>query len=444
MTEALVREELERLVPVPAVAPDWDDVLRRVRGRTRRWTLLAAAAVVTLLAGAALGKVLGGFDAWLSGSPGKPASPADQARFEAANGRSWAKFPPGTQLRELIRTKAGGSTYVLFGFRSGDQLCLDLREEPSTAHARGCIPVSALASLGQPVVPVELDHGFGTIGSLPPNAPEGKYLREKAQASYGIVADGVTAVDLYSGDGLHHALVGGNAFLLVEPKPPLGNRVERVVATDVRSGRVDVPVLPAPFGTHVGNQDTGLPATGPTGVERTISNPSVGWLDRREPRGRSLAEAGVPDVLSHPGFGQIQFARVVKPDPLSNLQAVVALITSRGMPGPPGATVLCTGFLSSSTVGIGCGRRDTAFSSSPVAATLSSSGGGKQFVQLAGLAADGVARLEIFLGTGARERVPLRDNVFFAWVPRAQFPARLVGYDSAGQIVSNELFPTGF
>ena len=444
MSEVLVREELERLVPEPAVAPDWDDVLRRVRGRTRRWTIVAAAAVLTLLAGAALGEVLGGFDAWLSGSPGKPASPADQARFEAANGRSWAAFPPGTKLRELIRTKAGGSTYVLFGFRSGDQLCLDLREEPSTAHARGCVPVSALASLGQPVVPVELDHGFGTIGTLPPNAPEGKYLPEKAQASYGIVADGVSAVDVYSDDGVHHALVGGNAFLLVEPRPPLGNRVKRIVATDARSGRVEVPVMPAPFGMHVGNQDTGLPARGPTGVERTIANPSVGWLDRREPRGQSLTEAGDADVLSSPGFGQVHFARVVKPDPLSNVQAVVALVTSRGLPGPAGQLLLCTGFLSSSTIGMGCDARERTFSHGPVAATLGSSGGGKQFSQLSGLAADGVARLQVFLGTGEREQVPLRDNVFFAWVPRAQFPARFVGYDSAGRIVSNELFATGF
>ena len=91
MTEALVREELERLVPVPAVAPDWDDVLRRVRGRTRRWTLLAAAAVVTLLAGAALGKVLGGFDAWLSGSPAsRPRRPTRRGSRPrtAARGRS--------------------------------------------------------------------------------------------------------------------------------------------------------------------------------------------------------------------------------------------------------------------------------------------------------------------------------------------------------------------
>src|SRR5207244_3086383 len=78
-------------------------------------------------AGATLNAALGGFDAWLSGKPGKPAPRAEQQLFDAANGRTWAAFPKGTKLRELIRTTVGGKTYVLFGFRSGKSICLRLR-----------------------------------------------------------------------------------------------------------------------------------------------------------------------------------------------------------------------------------------------------------------------------------------------------------------------------
>src|SRR5205085_6102558 len=97
-----VQAALDRLVPVPARVGDWEDVRRRA-ARRPRWPLLLAAALALLLAAAALAKALGGFDAWLSGSPGKPAPPAERRRFAAGERHSWAKFPPGTRLRELLR-----------------------------------------------------------------------------------------------------------------------------------------------------------------------------------------------------------------------------------------------------------------------------------------------------------------------------------------------------
>src|SRR5690348_4468133 len=96
-----VRRELEALVPVPRHAPDWSDVLDRVRSPfvQRRLLLALVAALLALGTAAGVTAALGGFDAWLSGSPGKPAPGAEQQRFEAANGRTWAAFPTGTELR---------------------------------------------------------------------------------------------------------------------------------------------------------------------------------------------------------------------------------------------------------------------------------------------------------------------------------------------------------
>src|SRR5437588_11855368 len=124
-----LRHALDLLVPEPRREPDWLDVLQRAQPRLWRRPLVLGLAAALLVLGTAAGvtAALGGFDAWLSGKPGKPAPAAEQQRFETANGRTWAAFPQGTQLRELIRTNVGGKTYVLFGFRSGRALRLKLR-----------------------------------------------------------------------------------------------------------------------------------------------------------------------------------------------------------------------------------------------------------------------------------------------------------------------------
>lgn len=235
--DAAVRAELDRLVPMPARADDWEDVVSRA-ARRPRWPLLLAAALALLLTAVALAKALGGFDAWLSGTPGKPAPPAEQRRFEAGERHSWAKFPPGTKLRELLRTKAGGSTYVLLGFRSGDQLCLDVRTVGE--RARACAPRSALANLTQPVLPLELRHRFEgpPLETIPKSGP---YNPAGPAVSYGITADGVRSVDLYADDGRHGALLGGNAFLVVEPHAPAASRARRLVATDASGRRFRIP-----------------------------------------------------------------------------------------------------------------------------------------------------------------------------------------------------------
>ncbi len=212
-----VFDQLDAYTPELDRWPDWGDVVRRAQKqrRTRRLVLAVAAALTLFGSAAAVTAALGGFDRWLSGEPGKPAPLAEQQKFEAANGRSWAAFPKGTKLRELIRTDVAGKTYVLFGFRSGDTLYLKLKAV-SLGHSTeaSCTPKATLAHTSAPIVVVNREWGFDT-----------RHAHESAQVSFGIVSDGVTRVDVAATDGSHRAVIGGNAYLFVENEPNTGNRV---------------------------------------------------------------------------------------------------------------------------------------------------------------------------------------------------------------------------
>ncbi len=160
--EPLIQEAFVSLDPLPLGAEgDWQDVLGRVqrpaRGRpriARRPLQIAVAAAIALAVvsvatplGAAIGRSFDGFSAWVTGSPGTPASPQAQQAFEQANARSWAGFLPGTRLRKLIETTAAGSTFTLYGFRSGDALCLRLvATGPAAGSNESCAPLQALQS----------------------------------------------------------------------------------------------------------------------------------------------------------------------------------------------------------------------------------------------------------------------------------------------------------
>ena len=122
---------------------------------------IAVACVATPL-GAAIGRSFDGFSNWITGSPGTPASPQAQQAFEEANARSWSAFPPGTQLRQLIQTQLAGSTFTLYGFRSGDTLCLRLVAAGPIAGANeSCAPLQALQSTAEPALVVASDEPFG-------------------------------------------------------------------------------------------------------------------------------------------------------------------------------------------------------------------------------------------------------------------------------------------
>jgi len=123
--EERMRQGLDVLVPSPDDVPmSWEDALRRAerapvrvgrplvtRGRGVALALALAAAALVVLAlspvGGAIARGFGDFSAWLTGSPGEPASQAEQRAFDKANKRSWmgashASSSPTTQAGSRV------------------------------------------------------------------------------------------------------------------------------------------------------------------------------------------------------------------------------------------------------------------------------------------------------------------------------------------------------
>jgi len=413
-----VAQQLELFVRPTRSTPNWPDVLRRVRPQLwRRPAVLALAATVAVLVTAVgVTAALGGFDRWLSGKPGRPASASDQQRFRAANGRSWAAFPTGTQLRQLIDTTVGGKRYVLFGFRSGNQICLRLRAV-SLGHTLdpACTPAQMLAHLEAPIDVVVPNAGLSD-----------QYGHPSAEFSYGIVADGVTRVDVEATDGRHRAVVGGNAYLWAESEPNTGNQVTRIIATGLGT-RVTTLTFPR---TDLGLRAVPMTAAtipGPTRLQATIEHPRISWYQRREPRGMSIAAAKLTSQqrkdleLMDKGF-----TRLVKPDPLSNV--VVGLSGN--------FCVLAIGI----GVGEGCSTAGGFFQQGPLNGVEQYASGSASVV--VGAAADRVSRIVLFTADGQRQRVALRDNLYSAFVPAGE-AAKLVAYDARERVVGIQMI-SGF
>ena len=406
---------LDALFPEPRREPDWLDVV--VRARPEVWrrplVLVLAATLLVLATAAGVTAALGGFDAWLSGKPGKPAPAAEQQRFEAANGRTWAAFPKGTALRELIRTTVGGKTYVLFGFRSGNTLCLKLRAV-SLGHSTdpACTPESTVAHSTSPIVVVNSDFGF-----------QDRHARASSEFSFGIAADGVSHVDVVAADGRHTAVLGGNAYLWVENEPNTGNRVLGISAVGANGKRTSVS-LAATFGEFGVFSPSTRQATGPTHVQARIVHPAIRWVLRREKRGFGS------DRLDLNAFTRAHIvkagARFVKPDPFSDI--VVGLEDD-----------YCLLVVQGGGVASGCSD-GAAFLSRGSMSVMTSGGGGVQSATLAGAAPVGVARVAMFDANGQQIRVPLRDNLFGLRVANSQFPVRLVAYDRRGRVVGTQMF----
>jgi hypothetical protein len=404
-------DQLEVYTPELDRSADWPDVITRVQRqrRTRRLVVALAAAVTLFGSAAAVTAALGGFDRWLGGEPGRPAPSAEQQKFEAANGRSWAAFPKDTKLRELIRTKVGGKTYVLFGFRSGDTLCLKLKAV-SLGHSTNafCTPKATLAHTNVPIVVVNREWGF-----------DDRYAHESAQASFGIVANGVTRVDVAAADGSHRAAVGGNAYLFIENEPNTGNRVLAVSALS-SNGKRSMIRFDTTYGFFSTAQGPSRAPRGPKYVEARIAHPTIGWYARGERRGRSGAEL---NLSSGNQRGISPTGRFVKPDPLSDIVV--------GLDGNICLILVEAG----GSAGEGCNSRASFFALGPLNVMMSG-GGGTEAMVVAGAAADGVARLTVFGSDGQQLSVPLRDNLFGVRVALAQFPIRLVGYDKRGRVAA--------
>ena len=401
-------KELSVVFPVPRAAGSWEDVLARAQTPfLRRPLVLAVAAVVVLLgSAAAVTAALGGFDAWLSGEPGKPASREEQARFEAANGRSWSAFPAGTQLRELVRTTVDGRRFVLFGFRSGSTLCLKVKAV-SLGHSTppACVPIATVAHATAPIVVVDSDWTFADRHNHP-----------SAEVSFGIAADGVSRVNVDAIDGTHRAIVGGNAYLFVENEPNTGNRV--LGLSGIGPGGAHVSV-------SLGLAGPARPPRGPAHAEVRIPRPEIGWAVRGEKRGFSVARLDLPRSDAEIAGT----ARFVKPDPLSDVAV--------GLDG-----TYCLVVVEGKSAGRSCGSRAGFFSRAPIN-VITSCGICGQSVTVAGAAADGIARVVVFGADGQDVVAPLRDNLFAMRLGADTFPARLVGYDPHGRVAGVETLSFG-
>ena len=159
----------------------------------------------------------------------------------------------------------------------------------ATGEAAGsethCAPVHAPQTATTPALVVAADVGFGLEDRLP---PPGEHLPGQAQATFGIVSDGVAWIVLEADDGAHDALIGGNAFLYVADHPKTGTRVRNVEAVAGDGSRMALGFESAPFGDFdFAQPPTGKPQ-GPSRVERHVSGGTIGWIERLEPRGEPL------------------------------------------------------------------------------------------------------------------------------------------------------------
>jgi hypothetical protein len=450
--EPLIREAFLRLDPLPAGAEgDWLDVLGRVQrpprrrprvGRRQLQVLVAAAVAVAIASvttplGAAIGRTFDGFSNWITGSPGTPASPEAQKAFEQANARSWAGFPPGTELRKLIETTASGSRFTLYGFRSGDALCLRLvATGPAKGANESCVPLQALQSGKEPALVVASDEPFG-LPRLPPGSHG--YKPALAIATFGIASDGVKAVVLHGDDGTHRAIVASNAFLYIDENPKKPSVKIRSAEAVARNGSTTPLLLAiAPYGAN------GTPAPdhftlprGPTHLDRRISGGTVSWIERREDRGRPIE----PEVLNRMREGaltEVTFAREVQPDPANPARVAVLMGKLAHDRFQPGRQALCVFLVQGGGAGGGCGGLREMFAFEPFRLGSWLADGSDQYGYFSGLVSDDVAALKIFLANGTIENVPLKDNTFAVPVARALFPVRVVAYDSASRIIGLE------
>jgi hypothetical protein len=448
-SELVLQELLGSLVPERGENAEWQDVLRRAGVRREhgrlRWPLVVAlaSAALTGLAvspvGTAIADGVGGFAAWIRGEPGSPATPAEQQAFERANERTWVGFAPGTKLRRLLETKIDGTTFTLYGFRSGDALCLRLvGSGQESATSTYCAPLRVLQTDRAPAVVVGTDEGIGSADVAP---DENGYVPAAYSATFGIASDGVQRVVLHGDDGTHQALLGGNAFLYVDDHPKLGARVRSAEAVATNGARAELPLQAAPYGYF----DLAAPpkgqAPGPTQVERKVDGGSIGWVERNEPRGDPLPRnrIGRP-FLEGPGRlrQHLLLARTVQPDPDDYLRVGVVALSPGDSLLDPGSE-LCALTIDREGSGGGCSPGDRLFDRAPFTFG-SSSFGSSQYSVLSGLASDDVAKLVLFSLRAGTVDVPLRDNAWLVRVASGDYPLRLVAYDREGRVIGIDAY----
>jgi hypothetical protein len=435
--EPVIREELERQAPSvdPGIA-SWPDILRRSgenqRRRRRRLaaTVIASAAVAALAIsplGGAVTRAVGGFSDWLTGTPGMSPPDAAQRQFKTTS-----PFPGNPRLRELLHVTFDGRRFVLYGFETGQVVCLRVAVQvlAGAGPQAACVSRADLRRSHDLVLPVKANLTFGHLGRLPPTLP--KYV-----LTFGVAAHDVVSVGVRTDRGTSRAAVRNGAFLHVFRPGRRGVWARAVIArSGTRRGNV------VPLSVEVSGQllRTGLRSHGPSRVTRTVHGGTISWFVHREGRGLSPTQAHVNIRGCCRGY-----ARVIQPDATDFL---LMLISHRPLsPIPPQARLhipkpkpgehrICFGALASGGLGSGCTTLEKLFREGPLALNWGFSGAGQQLWIVEGLASDDVARIEVFLGTGEYWQAPLRDNATVFRVQRAKFPVRIVAYDGGGLVIA--------
>jgi hypothetical protein len=461
-SDPFIRDVLDRQVPVRLERrPDWADVLARSandRDRRHRRTLaviaIAAALAIAASALAAAGHdPFGTLSAWLNGSPGTPASKVEQAGFTARNGASYAAFPAGTKLRRLDQATVAGKSFVLLGFKSGESLCLQLEQagQPSGRAIDQCVTLRELDSSAAPaLVAAEtfLEVGKGT--TLDANI-------------VGFADDTVKEVQFRSGHGpWQTAPVKNNVFLgLVHRKavaphallsPPISS-IDQVRALTKSGSTIAVP-----FVSGYISYPTGLPSVpsyvrtgqpkpaqlpGPAKTTALFPGGAISWLVHHQPRGTPWR----PPPSRFLGTNAVVYSRAVQPDPANPLRVGLFLRTATGMfnrrQAKTGGLVLCKTDLYPLTPGDGWNcfppTRSGLLFPPDHPFELGGLRGGQQVTELTGVAADAVASLKLYLGSGRVIPVALSDNAFSVGAPETQFPAKLVAFNARGRVLGLEV-----
>lgn len=435
--EETIRSVLVGTVPLPAGAGrDWGDVLSRTAAskrtvHTRRlvYAVSLAAAIAVVLAvtplGAMIARGFGDFSGWLSGSAGHPASSTAQRAFAQEKRRSWVyrlswpRFPKTPALRSLITVTRVGVHYELVGYRVGDSFCLRLVASVAATSTHSsdtsCAPRSDLVAGTTPVLPLNVDAPI-PVGS----ERRWRYVFVKgASVTFGITSDGVAAVHARTQSRVLNGIVESDSFLIINPRAAAGERIRSITAGDAFGDEVAIP-----FFDPVSHWKT-RPPKGPSRVERPVEHVRIGWIARREPRG-----VAVP--LSRFRYRQQSlrdrktFARLLTPVQGGPEQVMVTL--NRGGD-------LCVSLVLSRNLGTGCTPFKLLSAHSPGPLQWGESSDGSQYATISGLADDDVARITLFLGTGERVAVPLKDNAFVIKASRMKFPVRVVAYDRDGRVI---------
>ena len=422
MMDTSLQAALGRLAPHVDDLPAWDDVVRRADAASRgRWKLAAVVVAMLLTAGIVAGALAEGvlsrsldrLTAWVGDQPGEPA-PEQQAVFDRENAASYAHFPTGTRIGRLLRFDYDGRPHELLGFRDGSNLCLRIAPPlfGSTRSVPECVPKEALAHVNKPVAVMT---GFVRVGD-----PTRTII-------YGLAADSVDGLDvLENGASLGSAYVENNAFMLIasdRPWPEKGTEPQDtrfVLRTRGAGGPTEVRV---PFFEFPRAHVEDIP--GPTRVAHALDSGSVAWLERGEARGKPFDwPYNFPD--------RVLYSRVLAPDPASSFRLGVAY--GEDPDWRANGRWYCLAWfwpLEPESTNRGCGRDYLVRTGLSYQGTWSGAGGFPHYV---GIAADQVARIDVFYEDGSTQRVPLTDNVFSVYVVGNQH-SKLVAYDGAGRVV---------